>query len=167
MTSNSINENPHVNSQAGEHSSSTSSDFVPPNHLGTNVPSGQFDGHHDPEKAGHFDNAPTSVGEKKIDAADEDEDEDMDALIDDLESHDGIVDEEEEKTEAGGAKPVPEDLLQTDTRVGLSQAEVISRRKRFGLNQMKEEKENLILKFLGYFVGPIQFVMEVSLFPRV
>ena len=33
---------------------------------------------------------------------------------------------------------------------------------RYGLNQMKEEKENLILKFLGYFVGPIQFVMEVS-----
>jgi hypothetical protein len=27
---------------------------------------------------------------------------------------------------------------------------------------MKEEKENLILKFLGFFVGPIQFVMEVS-----
>ena len=30
------------------------------------------------------------------------------------------------------------------------------------MNQMKEEKENLILKFFGYFVGPIQFVMEVS-----
>lgn len=28
---------------------------------------------------------------------------------------------------------------------------------------MKEEKENLILKFFGYFVGPIQFVMEVSI----
>jgi hypothetical protein len=28
---------------------------------------------------------------------------------------------------------------------------------------MKEEKENLILKFLGYFIGPIQFVMEVSI----
>ena len=27
---------------------------------------------------------------------------------------------------------------------------------------MKEEKENLILKFFGFFVGPIQFVMEVS-----
>src|SRR5271155_3297173 len=27
---------------------------------------------------------------------------------------------------------------------------------------MKEEKENLILKFLGYFVGPIQFVMEAA-----
>jgi hypothetical protein len=33
---------------------------------------------------------------------------------------------------------------------------------------MKEEKENLFLKFLGYFIGPIQFVMEVCtrvLFP--
>lgn len=26
---------------------------------------------------------------------------------------------------------------------------------------MKEEKENHFLKFLGFFVGPIQFVMEV------
>lgn len=26
---------------------------------------------------------------------------------------------------------------------------------------MKEETENLFLKFLSYFVGPIQFVMEV------
>jgi hypothetical protein len=38
------------------------------------------------------------------------------------------------------------------------------------MNQMKEEKENLILKFLGFFIGPIQFVMEVSdqlfTFPR-
>lgn len=28
--------------------------------------------------------------------------------------------------------------------------------------EMKEEKENLIMKFLGYFIGPVQFVMEVS-----
>jgi hypothetical protein len=34
------------------------------------------------------------------------------------------------------------------------------------MNQMKEEKENLILKFFGYFVGPIQFVMgKCSLCP--
>lgn len=168
MNADSTSDHPHGHPHAGEHSSTTSSEFVPPNHLGTSVPSGQFDGHHDPEKTGHFDNSPDVVDEKKIASADdEDEDEDMDALIDDLESHDGIVDEEEEKTEAGGARPVPEELLQTDTRVGLSQAEVTSRRKRFGLNQMKEEKENLILKFLGYFVGPIQFVMEVSLIPDV
>jgi hypothetical protein len=44
----------------------------------------------------------------------------------------------------------------------LSSQEVLSRRKKFGMNQMKEEKENLILKFLGFFIGPIQFVMEVS-----
>lgn len=52
--------------------------------------------------------------------------------------------------------------VQTDTRVGLTSEEVLQRRKKYGLNQMKEEKENLILKFLGFFVGPIQFVMEVS-----
>lgn len=164
MTTDTTTNLPHGHHHAGEHSSNTSSDVVPPNHLGTDVPSGQLDGHDDPEKTGHHDNNLTSLDEKKIDAAEEeDEDEDMDALIDDLESHDGIVDEEEEKMEVGGAKPVPEELLQTDTRVGLSQAEVVARRRRFGLNQMKEEKENLILKFLGYFVGPIQFVMEVSL----
>jgi hypothetical protein len=31
---------------------------------------------------------------------------------------------------------------------------------------MKEEKENMILKFLSYFVGPIQFVMEVCTSPK-
>lgn len=52
--------------------------------------------------------------------------------------------------------------MQTDTRHGLTSEEVLVRRRKYGLNQMKEEKENLILKFFGYFVGPIQFVMEVS-----
>ena len=51
--------------------------------------------------------------------------------------------------------------VQTDTRVGLTSEEVLQRRKKYGLNQMKEEKENMILKFFSYFVGPIQFVMEV------
>jgi magnesium-transporting ATPase (P-type) len=92
---------------------------------------------------------------------DDDEDEDMDALIEELESQDGAV-EEEETVEPGGARLVPEELLGTDTRHGLSSAEVLNRRKKYGMNQMKEEKENLILKFLGFFVGPIQFVMEVS-----
>lgn len=73
---------------------------------------------------------------------------------------------QEEEEEAAGdgaaAPPVNEELLQTSTRTGLTDAEVTARRKKFGLNQMKEEKENLILKFLGYFVGPIQFVMEAA-----
>lgn len=37
---------------------------------------------------------------------------------------------------------VPEDMLQTDTRVGLTEHEVQARRKKYGLNQMKEEKES-------------------------
>jgi magnesium-transporting ATPase (P-type) len=96
-------------------------------------------------------------------AVDDDEDEDIDALIEELESQDhNVDDEEEEAAQPGGARTVPEELLQTSTRTGLSSADVINRRKKYGLNQMKEEKENLILKFLGFFIGPIQFVMEVS-----
>jgi len=94
----------------------------------------------------------------------EEEDEDMDALIEELESNDGGEQVEEEDTTAqpGGARIIPEEMLQTSTRTGLSTDEVGKRRKKYGLNQMKEEKENLILKFLGFFIGPIQFVMEVS-----
>ncbi|KMU82882.1 plasma membrane ATPase [Coccidioides immitis H538.4] len=132
---------------------------VPPNHLGTTVPSGGFEGHdekaHAPASEAHF--------EKKPIPDDDEEEEDMDALIEELESQDGHIYEEDEDTgEPGGARPVPEELLQTDTRMGLTDQEVTTRRKKFGLNQMKEEKENMILKFLSYFVGPIQFVMEVG-----
>lgn len=147
----------------GEYSTTTGSGATPTNHLGHNVPSGQIDGTHDQEKIGHH-NGSEPVPFKEKAPVEEEEDEDMDALIDDLESQDGHVEdaEEEEETVAGGARPVAEDMLQTDTRIGLTETEVAARRKKYGLNQMKEEKENLILKFLGYFIGPIQFVMEVS-----
>ncbi|CRK35758.1 Plasma membrane ATPase like protein [Verticillium longisporum] len=93
----------------------------------------------------------------------EDEDEDIDALIEDLESQDGHIEEdEEEETAVGGARVIPEDQLATDTRLGLTEAEVLNRRRKYGSNQMKEEKENLILKFFMFFVGPIQFVMEAA-----
>ncbi|KAF2710924.1 H ATPase [Pleomassaria siparia CBS 279.74] len=132
---------------------------APPNHLGTNVPSGQLDEKKEYGNGSqtHTDRAPIKVDE------DEEEDEDIDALIEDLESQDAAVDEEDEETQQpGGERVIPEELLQTDTRHGLTSAEVLNRRKKFGLNQMKEEKENLILKFLGYFIGPIQFVMEAA-----
>jgi H+-transporting ATPase len=140
----------------GTHSSNTSSDN--PNHLNTTIESGTFD-----EKTGHHDTAAPAVAKKPVE--DEEEDEDMDALIDELESQDGHQEEEEgeEEAPAGTGRVVPEDQLQTDTRIGLTESEVHARRKKYGMNQMKEEKENLILKFLGYFIGPIQFVMEVSL----
>jgi H+-transporting ATPase len=126
---------------------------TPPNHLGTDVPTGELN-----EKKDYG-----TTPEKTAAPSDEEEDEDMDALIEELESQDANVDDDEEETaQPGGARNVPEELLQTSTRDGLTSAEVLQRRKKFGLNQMKEEKENLILKFLGFFIGPIQFVMEVS-----
>jgi H+-transporting ATPase len=125
---------------------------TPPNHLGTDVPTGELN-----EKKDY------GAPEKKAPVEDEEEDEDMDALIEELESQDAnIDDEEEEEAVAGGARNVPEEMLQTSTRDGLTSAEVLQRRKKYGMNQMKEEKENLILKFLGFFIGPIQFVMEAA-----
>ncbi|ANZ73348.1 BA75_01560T0 [Komagataella pastoris] len=93
----------------------------------------------------------------------DDEDEDIDQLIEDLQSVHGFDDEEEEEHQEGAtAKPVPEELLQTDPAYGLTTDEVHKRRKRFGENKMAEEKENLLVKFCMFFVGPIQFVMEAA-----
>ena len=69
---------------------------------------------------------------------DEEEDQDIDALIEELESQDAGADyDEEEEIQAGAARVVPEELLQTDVQIGLTASEVVSRRKKFGLNQMK------------------------------
>ena len=70
---------------------------------------------------------------------DDEEDEDIDQLIEDLESQDGenADYEEEEAQQPGGARIIPEDLLQTDTRIGLTTAEVLIRRKKFGENKIK------------------------------
>jgi magnesium-transporting ATPase (P-type) len=128
--------------------------------LDMNIESGNFD-----EKRAQ---PPAEAVPPKKDASaeDEEEDEDIDALIEDLESEDGhaFEEEEEETSPTTGGRVVPDDMLQTDSRLGLTESEVVARRRKYGLNQMKEEKENLVLKFLGFFVGPIQFVMEVSFF---
>src|SRR5436305_15234494 len=76
-------------------------------------------------------------------AEEEEDDEDIDALIEDLESQDGHEIDEEEDTSPGNARVIPEEMLQTDTRVGLTEQEVLNRRRKYGLNQMKEEQENL------------------------
>ena len=152
-------------SHGAHYTSDTNSSSPAPNHLGPTASNSRLDASRDPEKTGNHSTGPiATANEKRGMAVAEDEDEDMDALIDDLESEDGAInDEVDEKTEVGGARPVAEELLQTSTTHGLTDAEVLTRRKKFGLNQMKEEKQNMILKFLGYFVGPIQFVMEVGL----
>ena len=165
--------------QPGSETSASSAET--PDRLRTQIPSGGLDGSHGSVGAASGDSAPHDVHphEKQEEhheqisekehlknekpSGDEDgEDEDIDALIDELESQDGHEDEEEEATEGMSARPIPEELLQTDTTIGLTRHEVEARRKKYGLNQMKEEKENMFKKFLGYFVGPIQFVMEAA-----
>ena len=40
---------------------------------------------------------------------------------------------------------------------GLSEGDVTSRRKASGWNELSTEKENMFLKFVGYFRGPILY----------
>lgn len=96
---------------------------------------------------------------------DEDEEEDIDELVMELQSNHNIDEEEEEDEEehhSSSYKEVPDEYLHTDPSVGLTSAEVQKRRKKFGLNQMAEEQENMVIKFCMFFIGPIQFVMEAA-----
>jgi H+-transporting ATPase len=43
---------------------------------------------------------------------------------------------------------------------GLSQAEAQKRLAQYGPNEIKEKKDNLFLKFLSYFWGPIPWMIE-------
>ncbi|KAG4301627.1 hypothetical protein PCK1_002112 [Pneumocystis canis] len=109
---------------------------------------------------------PSKDLEKGVDGCcsleDDSQDEDINALIDELESQDSDQEDNMDDACSQLQRMVPEELLATDTRIGLTSQEVINRRKKYGPNQMKEEKENMIIKFLMYFVGPIQFVMEAA-----
>lgn len=57
---------------------------------------------------------------------------------------------------------VPKDWLNADIGRGISTVDVEIRRRRFGFNEITTEKENLFLKFLSYFTGPILYVMELA-----
>jgi len=151
---------------ADNHPTDSSSSSETPDRLRTSIPSGGLtheapETHHDAHDAPAQSHHPGASEKEKEAAPPEEEDEDIDALIAELESEDAGEDEEEEAQPGMSARPIPEELLNTDTRKGLTSQEVTERRRKYGLNQMAEEKENLIKKFLGYFVGPIQFVMEV------
>ena len=55
---------------------------------------------------------------------------------------------------------MPEEWLITDIKQGLTSDEVEQRRKKTGFNELTTEKENLFIKFLGYFQGPILYGMS-------
>ncbi|KAM0307896.1 hypothetical protein HYE67_000418 [Fusarium culmorum] len=67
-------------------------------------------------------------------------------------------DQEQSTTKTG----VSEAWLETDLSLGLSSEEVERRRKVTGWNELSSEKENMFAKFLGFFTGPILYVMEVA-----
>ena len=45
---------------------------------------------------------------------------------------------------------------------GLSQAEAQKQRAEYGPNEIEEKKVNPLLKFLGYFWGPIPWMIEAA-----
>ncbi|KAI0287666.1 plasma-membrane proton-e [Russula brevipes] len=60
------------------------------------------------------------------------------------------------------ARQVPQSWLETDMSQGLSQSQIEDRRTRFGYNELESPRVNPILQFVGYFRGPILFVMELA-----
>ncbi|TFK50282.1 plasma-membrane proton-e [Heliocybe sulcata] len=64
--------------------------------------------------------------------------------------------------EEEGKRKVPPRWLETDMLQGLPDDEITNRRNRFGYNELESPRENPILKFLGYFKGPVLYVMELA-----
>ncbi|MFZ0200335.1 MAG: cation-transporting P-type ATPase, partial [Candidatus Sulfotelmatobacter sp.] len=57
--------------------------------------------------------------------------------------------------------PLPEvEKRLASSAKGLSQAEAQKRLTQYGPNEIKEKKDNLFLKFLSYFWGPIPWMIE-------
>ncbi|KAH8651597.1 putative plasma membrane ATPase [Tricladium varicosporioides] len=65
-------------------------------------------------------------------------------------------------SEGGYVFETPDEWLTTDMKQGLRSSDVESRRKKTGWNELTTEKENMFLKFLSYFQGPILYVMELA-----
>ncbi|GAM40336.1 hypothetical protein EIK77_010828 [Talaromyces pinophilus] len=56
----------------------------------------------------------------------------------------------------------PDDWVDTDIRAGLKSSDIESRRRKTGYNELVTEKTNLFVQFIGYFRGPILYVMELA-----
>ncbi|KAK4999438.1 plasma membrane H+-ATPase [Elasticomyces elasticus] len=134
---------------------------APANHQGNGVLSGHFDEKGDREH-GNATSDGTPSNQDVSTPGEGEPDEDMDALIEELESLNGDEEpmNEDETASGAAARVIPEDMLQTSTQLGLSTQEYKLRKKKFGPNQLNEEKKNSMVKFLMFFVGPVQFVME-------
>ena len=68
------------------------------------------------------------------------------------------------KSATGGSSDmtVPDEWLEADIRQGISNHDVESRRKKFGFNEISSDKENMFIKFLSFFTGPILYGTSLS-----
>ncbi|ODM18566.1 hypothetical protein SI65_06438 [Aspergillus cristatus] len=67
------------------------------------------------------------------------------------------------KDDAGGEGfVIPDEWHDTDMQSGLSASEIEARRKKAGWNELTTEKTNFFIQFIGYFRGPILYVMELA-----
>lgn len=65
----------------------------------------------------------------------------------------------------GGAIDIPSDWLETDISAGLSSEEVERRRRKTGYNELADIKENMFLKFVGFFQGPVLYGTFIPIGP--
>ncbi|KAJ5825000.1 P-type ATPase [Penicillium robsamsonii] len=94
----------------------------------------------------------------------EESEESLNCLMEELEAEDGKEPDMDETTIRGGEIcPIPADMLDTKIDEGLSDAEVAVRHKKYGWNRMKQQKRNHFLKFIAFFNGPVQWVMEIAI----
>jgi H+-transporting ATPase len=68
----------------------------------------------------------------------------------------------EETTESPKTNLAKENLVNSTSPKGLTQAEAERRLAQYGYNELVEEKTNPLLKFLSYFWGPIPWMIEVA-----
>lgn len=94
----------------------------------------------------------------------EETEESLSSLVEELVAEEGeeyVVPDLARHSDAG--KKYPAYMIETDFHKGLTDEEVLERRKNHGSNVMTQDKVNHWLQFLMFFVGPIQFVMEVRM----
>ncbi|KAF9351363.1 hypothetical protein BGX26_010625 [Mortierella sp. AD094] len=72
----------------------------------------------------------------------------------------GSTRKQHRQNEEGGVEL--DDLFLTNPQTGLTLEQVAERIRTFGRNELVEVKQNQFLKFLGYFVGPIAFLIQLA-----
>ena len=60
-------------------------------------------------------------------------------------------------------RTTPNDIpFETYVKTGLSSEEVSNKLKQYGLNDIPEKKVSSLRKFMGYFWGPIPWMIEIA-----